>query len=698
MESETEKEVFVCCASVVLCLCAMIVTYRTYNAQACGWAFWKSLLNLKWLWNALLPQRSEHLSRKICERKTQLARKFAWHALGWCIIWLASVLEYILSGRPLWTNAASRWCLFLVIAFTMIPTHFPSILLYKHSLDVSYVLAQLYVAFLVSAWASNEHQLVIVNFILFLVIGVPTATFAKNVLVVLVCQTGLFVANTIRALTETWEMHSETPSLSHPRTLVLFSFCFIPIAAVVFRLTDTLLKRDIESEMRANDKQIQLNAAFSLLELTCDSVFEIDPSLRLQTNNSNLAAMLLRSSGMSLEGALLTDFIARNEAKRATEILLQGCAEGKAHAFHTHLVDSYSNQFRTEIFQVKYTKMNGKKCHLIGLRDFMDLKSLAGGNATDAITDLENRDKFMEDWKSHRSRCQTCRTPVASRVCHDSYPDDHDDHSEKSSPESSAVGQPVSSSGIVERRLHLTEKESFLEINMLSETVGAATAPFVSLVGLPLTEVFATDISCQLFQNMCRDARNFMEAFPGGLPDQIANFHKMPLFVANSVVEVSGVMKVCKNQKDDLKVLLCCVADSSKWRGTTCTHCRVCSQLSLWPLGRVCWKVSWRILGNAEVASCDESQEHLELGSRSNFDEPPGPPIEALIATSWSWGSTSKDHVAVIFFSKLGNLKSDFVAEWCELSEFKHFLEINLWQYLVIHIKESIFGTRFLSS
>ena len=584
MESETEKQVFAVCASVVLCLCAMIVTYHAYHAQACGWAFWKSLLNLKWLWNALLPQRSEYLSRKICERKTQLARKFAWHALGWCIIWLASVLEYLLSGRPLWTNVASRWCLFLVIAFTMIPTHFPSVLLYKHSLDVGYVLAQLYVAFLVSPWTSNEHQLVIVNFILFLVIGVPTATFAKNVLVVLVCQTGLCVANTMRAFTETWEMPSETPSLSHPRTLVVFSFCFIPIAAVVFRVTDTLLKREIESEMRANDKQIQLNAAFSLLELTCDAVFEIDPSLRLQTNNSNLAAMLLRSSGMSLEGALLTDFIAKNEAKRATEILLQGCAEGKAHAFHTHLVDSYSNQFRTEIFQVKYTKMNGKKCHLIGLRDFMDLKSLAGGNATDAITDLEDRDKFMEDWKSHRSRCQTCRTPVVSSPeCHDSYADDH---SEKSSPESSvheAVGQPDSSSGsgIVERRLHLTEKESFLEINVLSEMVSAATAPFVSLVGLTWTEVFATDISCQLFRNMCRDAGNFMEAFPRGLPDQIANFHKMPLFLANGIVEVSRVMKVCLSHEDELKVLLCCVADSSKWRGTTCTHCRVCSQLSL---------------------------------------------------------------------------------------------------------------------
>ena len=41
------------------------------------------------------------------------------------------------------------------------------------------------------------------------------------------------------------------------------------------------------------------------------------------------------------------------------------------------------------MLQVKYTKMNGQKCHLLGLRDFTDLKSLAGDNATDQIRDGE---------------------------------------------------------------------------------------------------------------------------------------------------------------------------------------------------------------------------------------------------------------------------------------------------------------------
>lgn len=76
------------------------------------------------------------------------------------------------------------------------------------------------------------------------------------------------------------------------------------------------------------------------------------------------------------------------EAERAQEILMSRIRSDRAaHAFHTHLVDSYSSKFRTEVFQVKYAMMDGRECHLVGLRDFTDLKSLAGENATDAIQD-----------------------------------------------------------------------------------------------------------------------------------------------------------------------------------------------------------------------------------------------------------------------------------------------------------------------
>eukprot|EP00913_Durusdinium_trenchii_P019265 g18107.t1 len=43
-----------------------------------------------------------------------------------------------------------------------------------------------------------------------------------------------------------------------------------------------------------------------------------------------------------------------------------------AHAFHTRLVDSYNGKICTEVFQVRYTKLDGQKYYLLGLRDFTE--------------------------------------------------------------------------------------------------------------------------------------------------------------------------------------------------------------------------------------------------------------------------------------------------------------------------------------
>ena len=122
------------------------------------------------------------------------------------------------------------------------------------------------------------------------------------------------------------------------------------------------------------DNKTQLSAASSLLNLTCDAVLELDESLRLMSPCPKLSTMLLGRPGATLEGTKFTDFVASSDAERAVEILLmpQECA---AHAFHTHLVDSCSSKFRTEVFQVKYLTANGKQCHLLGLREFLGTNS-----------------------------------------------------------------------------------------------------------------------------------------------------------------------------------------------------------------------------------------------------------------------------------------------------------------------------------
>lgn len=82
---------------------------------------------------------------------------------------------------------------------------------------------------------------------------------------------------------------------------------------------------------------------------------------------------MLLGRGAGLKGTSFTDFVASSDAERAAELLLSTSENGcTARAFHTHLVDSCSSKFRTEVFQVKYWMANGKQCHLLGLRELLE--------------------------------------------------------------------------------------------------------------------------------------------------------------------------------------------------------------------------------------------------------------------------------------------------------------------------------------
>ena len=75
------------------------------------------------------------------------------------------------------------------------------------------------------------------------------------------------------------------------------------LVLVVFAaaLRDYLTGR-VELEIQNCNAVTQLNAASSLLQLTCDAVVELDADLCLTKHSQELAAMLLRDPGASLEG------------------------------------------------------------------------------------------------------------------------------------------------------------------------------------------------------------------------------------------------------------------------------------------------------------------------------------------------------------------------------------------------------------
>ncbi|CAE7569637.1 unnamed protein product, partial [Symbiodinium pilosum] len=148
-------------------------------------------------------------------------------------------------------------------------------------------------------------------------------------------------------------------------TLEVVHLVVLIVAALVLK---EYLMGKVEQDMEKNNAVTQLNAASSLLQLTCDAVVELDSNLRLTKHSRELAAMLLRDSSdrpaTSLEGTLFTDLMPKVDVPHALTRLTDfrstatsgSQSRGQAHtlqsltahAFHTRLVDSCSTKLQTE--------------------------------------------------------------------------------------------------------------------------------------------------------------------------------------------------------------------------------------------------------------------------------------------------------------------------------------------------------------
>eukprot|EP00435_Cladocopium_sp_Y103_P035057 s958_g9.t1 len=111
--------------------------------------------------------------------------------------------------------------------------------------------------------------------------------------------------------------------------------------------------------------------------------------------------------------------------------------------------------------------------------------------------------------------------------------------------------------GIVETRPKYAQKDAFLEIDMDAEMVEAASAPFCSLAGKAISQSFASDFTRQLLHRLCEDAIQFNAQQRFQVPDQVATFQAMPIYVDRSIIMASGVMKVSLTRYGSLKVIMC---------------------------------------------------------------------------------------------------------------------------------------------
>ena len=135
-----------------------------------------------------------------------------------------------------------------------------------------------------------------------------------------------------------------------------------------------------------------------------------------------------------------------------------------------------------------------------------------------------------------------------------------------SSP-SSPLGSPLDTglvhsrvlpNGIIEHCVQIHDKLTFLDINVDQKVISAASAPCVDLVGKKLEDVFPNDFTLQIVRNMCDEAKGFMDTslVPRALPDKLAAFNEMPMFLGTRVVGVSGIMRVLLTEAGHFRVVL----------------------------------------------------------------------------------------------------------------------------------------------
>jgi len=306
-----------------------------------------------------------------------------------------------------------------------------------------------------------------------------------------------------------------------------------------------------ELEIEHGNVATQLSAASSLLKLTCDAVIELDAELRLQEDSRELAGMLMKNKpGTTMKGCNFLDLMVSEDAVRAMSFLGVAPQDKQmvqsqssfssddgafptrqsksitARAFHTRLVDSYNTKICMEVFQVKYSKLDGSTCNLLGLRDFTDVKSLAGPNADDAMDTSADGNDAVDSFGS-------LSLPLYMS------PRSQSDVDESASPRGEEDEVPA------------RKKEAYLDVDMEGLLVHAASSHLIQLAGKSLRDVFPSPHTSLLLQSLHAEAK-FSQASLG----RVLTFKDLPVQGLRNGKAASGSMQVMQTRYDQIHVLM----------------------------------------------------------------------------------------------------------------------------------------------
>ena len=305
----------------------------------------------------------------------------------WLIICMVVQVNILVPGRQRrWISAQLAWLHVVCFTFFALGFVFPSAFR-LFTLDLWYVMGMTLCTLIMTPVFTTLSQCTQLSFFLVAVFRVPAVLVCTRPWLVVTCNLALFLMMELRIFTVDLPSNDCDFSTSKLNAAIWELFFLIFVSSASF-VVERHLRAHVSQGLLVGKAATELTAASSLLQLTCDAVVELDEDLRLTAQSSDLEAMLLRGGRVScLQGRKFSELMpTRDESERTVEILRADNATSEiwTNIFHTRMMDSCSSKFRTEVFHVKYRRLNGRTCHLIGLRDFTDQASLAGHTAIDS--------------------------------------------------------------------------------------------------------------------------------------------------------------------------------------------------------------------------------------------------------------------------------------------------------------------------
>ena len=211
--SEEEKNFLVCgIALALLALGATLRAMRQAHWSHLSLAFWKC-------YERLNPFRNKgdedlrwkrYLHQEVCVQKVILARIYVRFAT--CVLVFGTLVRVyrILTRQPEWMSSEGTWFGLIVGLLSLLMTIAPhSIQLC--TLNLTCIVWSLVSGFFLSSWAIPVEELLVMEVLIFVTIGIPLCTFAKHYMVVLLCQGGIMALVLARAVMEDLQSRTQSP-------------------------------------------------------------------------------------------------------------------------------------------------------------------------------------------------------------------------------------------------------------------------------------------------------------------------------------------------------------------------------------------------------------------------------------------------------------------------------------------------------